>query len=53
MELTLGLRKLIKTLDLITNAALELNRLAPNAGATLGDTSTVDRTSTLGDNAMT
>lgn len=53
MELTLSLRKVFQTLDLITNAALELNRLAPNAGATLGDTSTIDRTSTLGDNAVT
>jgi hypothetical protein len=53
VELTLSLRKLIQTLDLITNAALELNRLAPNAGATLGDTSTVKRTSTPGDNPVT
>lgn len=53
MELTLSLRKFIQTLYLITNAALELDRLAPNAGATLGDTSAVDRTSTLCDNTVT
>lgn len=52
VELTLSLCKLIQTLDLITNAALELNRLAPNAGATLCDTSTVNRRSTLCDNAV-
>lgn len=53
MELTLGLRKLIQTLDLITNAAFELNRLASNAGATLCDTGPVDRAETLGDHAVT
>lgn len=53
MMLTLRLGKLIQALDLVTDAALELNRLATNADPTLCDSRAIDRTSTLGDHAMT
>ena len=53
MMLTLRLSKLIQALDLVTDAALELNRLATNTDPTFCDSRSIDRTSTLDDHAMT
>lgn len=52
MKLTLRLGKLIQTLDLVTNAALEFHRLATDADTTLGDTRAVYCFRTLGDDTM-